>query len=104
MPSSVCESITPIHAILNAPASTAIRHVSLNSSSAVPYADNQRVDLAQHRVDAIQALDPDFVPLLSVMSSPMLAIPITSPSLERSRELFQRISRRSPERVRMSFS
>jgi hypothetical protein len=42
--------------------------------------------------------------ILSVMSSPMLAVPITSPLVERSIEMFHRISRRSPERVTISFS
>ncbi len=40
----------------------------------------------------------------SVMSSPMLAVPITSPEIDRSTELFQRMSRLAPDRVRISFS
>ena len=40
----------------------------------------------------------------SVMSSPMLAVPICAPSGERRSVLFQRTSRRSPDRVTISFS
>jgi hypothetical protein len=40
----------------------------------------------------------------SVMSSPMLAVQMAVPAAERSTEVFQRMSLRSPERVRMSLS
>ena len=97
-------STMPIQAMRNPPSSTAIRHASLNSSSrSRTRTISVLMPLSTAYTRLRQAIRSS-ASLRSVMSSPMLAVPITSPAPERSTELFQRMSRRSPERVRISFS
>ena len=97
-------STTPIQAILKRPCSMATSQASLKSRSrSCTRTMSELIPLrtAYTRFKRLILCSDRF---WSVMSSPILAVPITSPATERSTELFQRMSRRSPERDTISFS
>ena len=97
-------SAVATHASGNCPESTAIRHASRKSSSRSLTLTIVVLMPLSTAYTRFRRLIFSSASARSVMSSPMLAVPMTSPEAARSTVLFQRISRWSPLRVRISFS